>query len=118
MMPRSRCEWSAKRRRGSATVSPATWPARPACHHCRNTSWPTGKLGGAVADALATDIFRLVREDALDVAVLLSAQPALGPVIRFVEGRGKRVVHAAFPPRGRELSEVSAGMVDLTALRP
>jgi hypothetical protein len=90
----------------------------PGCRHCRNTTSPLSCLGGAVGDAIATDIFRLVREDALDVAVLLSAEPALRTVIRFVEGRGKRVVHAAFPPRGRESSEVSSGMVDLTALRP
>jgi hypothetical protein len=90
----------------------------PGCHHCRNTNSPLSRLGGAVGDAIATDIFRLVREDALDIAVLLSAAPALRTVIRFVEGRGKRVVHAAFPPRGHELSDASLGMVDLTALRP
>jgi uncharacterized LabA/DUF88 family protein len=90
----------------------------PRCHHCRNMTSPLSRLGGSIGAALATDIFRLVREDALDIAVLLTAEPALRPVIKFVEGRGKRVVHAAFPPRGHELSEVSSGMVDLTALRP
>jgi hypothetical protein len=90
----------------------------PGCHHCRNTTSPLSRLGGAVGDAIAADIFRLVREDALDVAVLLVAEPALRTLIRFVEGRGKRVVHAAFPPRGRELSDASSGVVDLTALRP
>jgi hypothetical protein len=90
----------------------------PGCHHCRNMNSPLSRLGGAVGDAIAADIFRLVREDALEIVVLLAAQPALLSVVRFVEGRGKRVVHAGFPPRGRELSEASSGMVDLTALRP
>ena len=90
----------------------------PRCHRCRNMTSPLSRLGGAMGDAMAADIFRLVREDALDIAVLLSAEPALRPVVRFVEGRGKRVVHAAFPPRGRQLSEASSGVVDLTALRP
>ena len=90
----------------------------PGCHHCRNLNAPLSRPGGAVGGAIAADIFRLVREDALDIAVLLSADPALRAAIRFAQGRGKRVVHAAFPPRGRGLSEAASGMVDLTALRP
>lgn len=84
------------------------------CHRCRNMNAPTSVLGGAVGHAIATDLFRLLREDAVDIAVLLSADPGLVYAVRAVERRGKRVVHAAFPPRGRELSAASSGMVDLS----
>lgn len=87
------------------------------CHRCRNTSSPAGRFGGAVGNAMAADLFRLVREGAFAVAVVLSADRGLMPALRFVKGRGKLVVHAAFPPKGRDLSEASSGMVDLSVLR-
>lgn len=90
----------------------------PRCHRCRNMSAPSSLLGGAVGNAITTDIFRMLREDSLDIAVLLSSGRGLVHVARAVEVRGKRIVHAAFPPRGRDLSDAASGVIDLSALRP
>jgi hypothetical protein len=85
----------------------------PNCHRCRNMT-----AGGVanVVDAMATDLFRLTREDAFDVVLLVASDLALIPVVRFLEGRGKRVVHGAFPPRARDLSAACSAVVDLGAL--
>ena len=85
----------------------------PGCHHCRNTV--TG-AGQGVRDAMTTDLFRLVREDSLDVAVLVSSDLALITVVRFLIGRGTKVVHGAFPPLARDLSASCSGVIDLRAL--
>jgi uncharacterized LabA/DUF88 family protein len=65
---------------------------------------------------MAADMFRLVREDALDVAALVSGDRALVPVIKFLEGRGTRVAVGGFSPGVRELAGAASGLVDLAAL--
>jgi hypothetical protein len=85
----------------------------PNCHRCRNMA-----VGGvaSVVEAMATDLFRLTREDAFDVVLLVSSDLGLIPAVRFLEGRGKRVVHGAFPPRARDLSAACSAVIDLGAL--
>jgi uncharacterized LabA/DUF88 family protein len=88
----------------------------PRCHHCRNLGAGAGMLHSAVSAAMAADVFRLLREGSLDVAVLLSSDRALVPVIRFMEGRGTRVAVGGFSPGARELARAASGVVDLSTL--
>ena len=88
----------------------------PGCHHCRNLTAATGMLRSPVSDTMAADMFRRVREDALDVAALVSGDRALVPVIKFLEGRGTRVAVGGFSPGVRELAGAASGLVDLAAL--
>jgi hypothetical protein len=86
----------------------------PGCHHCRASSG--APVAGGVREALQADLFRLVREDAFDVAVLVSSDLGLIPIVRYLQGRGKRVIHAAFPGRGSDLSRVCAAAFDVGGL--
>lgn len=65
---------------------------------------------------LATDLIRLAWDDAYDTAVLVSADADFIPVVRFVQEKGKRVIHACFPPSGSELQRVCWGSVNLASL--
>jgi hypothetical protein len=86
----------------------------PGCHHCRTSAVSESAPG--VRAAMEADLLRLTRVNAFDVAVIVSADVALIPVVRFVQGRGKRVVHAAPPLRGADLSYASSASIDLGAL--
>jgi uncharacterized LabA/DUF88 family protein len=59
----------------------------------------------------------LAREHAYDWAVLVSSDLGLIPVVKFVQGRGKKIVHAAFPPVAVDLSRACRASIDLGAHR-
>ena len=85
----------------------------PGCHQCRNLAIE-GSAG--VAAAMGTDLIRLVRDDPFDVLLLVSSEVSLIPVVRFLEKKGKKVVHGAFPPRVRDLSAACSAVIDLGSL--
>ncbi len=96
---------------------------RPAslCDGCGACDAASGRCGSgasftareAVADAVRADLLRMSREDVFEWAVVVSSDARLAPVARLLIARGQNVVHAGFPPRGRELAAACLASVDL-----
>lgn len=61
---------------------------------------------------MATDMIRLAWAANYDIAVLVSSDRDFVPVAEFLETRGIKVIHAAFPPKGRS-SRRDAGAVSV-----
>lgn len=51
-------------------------------------------------------------------AVLLSSDKDFIPLVEFLETRGIKVLHAAFPPKGAHLSRACWDTIDLLRVRP
>jgi hypothetical protein len=88
------------------------------CEGCGTSSSRCGsgaKVAGgeAVADAIRADLLRLSREDVFDWAVVVASDRRLAAAARFLITRGHKVVHAGFPPRGRELAAACLASIDL-----
>ena len=66
-----------------------------------------------VDTSVVTDMISLAWEDNYDVAVLVSADKDFIPVAEFLERKGKKVLHGAFPPKGSELTRKCWGSIDL-----
>ena len=65
---------------------------------------------------IATDMIMLAWVDSYDAAVLVSADADFVPVAQFLQTKGKKVVHAQFPPKGSHLSQKCWGSIDMTQL--
>jgi len=91
------------------------------CDGCGACDSSSGRCGSgasvtaeeAVAAAIRADLLGLSREGALDWAVVVSSDRRLAPVVELLAARRCRVVHAGFPPRGRELAAACWASVDL-----
>lgn len=88
---------------------PKAPPKCPACHetiitcpHCSQTIRAMHEKG--VDTLLVTDMIRLAWEEAYDLAVLASSDRDLIPAVNFLSQKGRKIVHAGFPPAGSELS--------------
>lgn len=84
-------------------------PKCPKCHkpietcpHCAGTMWGSQEKG--VDTLIATDMIRLAWEGAYEVAVLATSDRDLVPAVEFLNLKGAKVIHAAFPPLGSDLS--------------
>lgn len=93
-------------------------PSCPKCHQ----RVPTCPACGAslarmqekgVDTAIVTDMIRLAWEDAYDIAVLVTSDSDLVPVVEFLDLRGKKVVQAGFPPAGSHLAQSCWASFDL-----
>jgi uncharacterized LabA/DUF88 family protein len=69
-----------------------------------------------VDTAIATDMIKLAWANSYDVAVIVSSDRDFVPVAEFLQTRGLKVVHAAFPPKGSELSQKCWASFDVKAL--
>jgi uncharacterized LabA/DUF88 family protein len=54
---------------------------------------------------MVTDMISLAWSNSYDVAVLVSSDRDFVPVAEFLQSRGIKVVHGAFPPSGSHLSQ-------------
>ena len=66
---------------------------------------------------MATDMISLAWSDNYDIAVLVSSDRDFVPVAEFLETRGIKVIHGAFPPKGAQLSARCWGSIDLARAR-
>jgi uncharacterized LabA/DUF88 family protein len=71
-----------------------------------------------VEAALITDLYELAAADALDVAVLVSSDSDFVFPVVALQGRGVKVVNAAWRGAGQELARASWSTVDLDELIP
>ncbi len=97
-------------------------PKCPMCHYsikicpkCKADTRGTEEKGIDVR--MATDMVKLAWEDNYDVAVLVSSDEDFVPVAEFLEDRGIKVIHGAFPPKGHRLSICCWGRMDIRKLR-
>jgi uncharacterized LabA/DUF88 family protein len=82
------------------------------CPKCSGSMKRTVEKG--IDTAIVTDMIRLAWEDSWDLAVLLSADRDFVPAVEFLGQKGRKVIHAAFPPQGMDLSTKCWGSFDLT----
>lgn len=97
-------------------------PRCPACHGYV-TSCPScsadmrGTEEKGVDVRLATDMIRLAWFDNYDIAVPVSSDRDFVPVAEFLDTRGIKVIHGAFPPRGADLTRHCWGSIDVAGLQ-
>jgi uncharacterized LabA/DUF88 family protein len=73
------------------------------CHACGADMRGTEEKG--VDTRIVTDMISLAWSNGYDAAVLVSSDRDFVPVADFLQTRGIKVVHAAFPPSGSLLSQ-------------
>ncbi len=62
---------------------------------------------------IVTDMIKLAWIDNYDVAVLLSSDRDFVPVVEFLDSKGFKTVHGAFPPVASELTRACWGNIRL-----
>lgn len=94
-------------------------PKCPMCHvlvdicpHCGKSMKGTVEKG--IDTAIVTDMIRLAWEESWDIAVLVSADRDFVPAVEFLGQKGRKVINAAFPPKGMELSKKCWATFDVT----
>ena len=97
-------------------------PTCPSCHEtirrcpaCQSDMRGMEEKG--VDTRLTTAMISLAWIDNYDVALLVSSDRDFVPVVEFLETRGKKVVHGAFPPAAAELTRKCWGHIDVPAIR-
>jgi len=73
------------------------------CQSCKADLRGTEEKG--VDTRIVADMISLAWANAYDVAVLVSADRDFVPVAEFLQTKGIKVVHGAFPPKGNHLSQ-------------
>lgn len=94
------------------------FPGCPECHHVPERC---GECGAdlilteekGIDVAIATDMIRLAWEEDFEWAVLVSSDRDFIPAVEFLGDKGRKVVHAGFPPHGSQLAAACWASVDL-----
>lgn len=104
-----------RQRKRSPPVCPTCHSAIAQCPACGADMRGTEEKGVDVR--MATDMISLAWADNYDIAVLVSSDRDFVPVAEFLETRGIKVIHGAFPPRGAQLTARCWGSVNVARLR-
>ena len=93
-------------------------PSCPACHEavqlcpsCGADMRGTEEKG--VDTRIVTDMMSLAWAANYDVAILVSSDKDFVPVAEFLQIRGIKVIHGAFPPRGAVLTQKCWASIDI-----
>jgi uncharacterized LabA/DUF88 family protein len=86
------------------------YPKCPQCQaeatHCASCAADLrGTEEKGVDTNIVKDMISLAWANAYDVAVLVSADRDFVPVAEFLQTKGIKVIHGAFPPKGSDLSQ-------------
>ncbi|OLS45856.1 hypothetical protein BV509_16855 [Rhodovulum sulfidophilum] len=100
--------------------------AYPKCPHCQTEVSQCASCGGdmrgteekGVDTRIVADMISLAWAKAYDVAVLVSSDRDFVPVAEFLQTKGIKVVHGAFPPKGIHLSQKCWANFSITNLMP
>ena len=92
-----------RQRKRNHTTCPACHGKVEECPHCQSDLRGTEEKG--VDTRIATELISLAWSNAYDVAILVSADRDFVPVADFLQSKGIKVIHAAFPPSGSQLSQ-------------
>ena len=104
-----------RQRKRSPPVCPACHSPVAQCPDCGADMRGTEEKGVDVR--MATDMISLAWADNYDIAVLVSSDRDFVPAAEFLETRGIKVIHGAFPPRGAQLTARCWGSVNVARLR-
>ena len=93
-------------------------PVCPSCHrsveHCPHCGEQMiGTVEKGIDTAIVTDMISLAWEGAWDVAILVTSDRDLIPVVEFLTTKGRRVINAHFPPKGAHLARTCWASIDL-----
>lgn len=86
------------------------------CPSCNSDMRGTQEKG--IDTLIATSMIKLAWADVYNVAVLVSSDRDFVPVVEFLQSKGIKVIHASFPPLGRELSQECRGDFEVPKLMP
>ena len=99
-------------------------PKCPVCHNevttCTDLSCGADMRGTeekGVDVRMATEMVSLAWANNYDVAVLVSSDQDFVPVAEFLETKGIKVIHGAFPPKGAQLTQKCWGSINLPDIR-
>lgn len=84
------------------------------CEKCKADMRGTEEKG--VDTRIVTDMISLAWSNSYDVAVLVSSDRDFVPVADFLQSKGIKVIHGAFPPQGSHLSQKCWGNIRLPLL--
>jgi hypothetical protein len=84
------------------------------CTHCRAAS-PVSTARG-LDNPIAKDLLELARKDEYDWAIVVSIDRLLIPVVRYIQSRGRKIIHACFPPIAADLTEECWDSIDLAGI--
>ncbi len=98
----------------------------PTCPHCQTITTHCPSCGGdmrgteekGVDTRIVTDLISLAWINGFDVAVLVSSDRDFVPVAEFLQAKGIKVIHGAFPPVGSQLSQKCWGHLNLVSMMP
>jgi hypothetical protein len=82
-----------------------------ACTHCKGSVKSSGGRGHD--NPIAVDLISLARDDTYDWAVIVTADMWLASVVRFIQSRGRKVIHGCFPPIAADLTRECWASLDL-----
>lgn len=68
--------------------------------------------------SIVKDMISLAWVNAYDIAVLVASDRDFVPVAEFLQTKGIKVIHGAFPPKGNDLSQKCWGNIDIAKLMP
>lgn len=103
-----------RQRKRNAPKCPHCQVETAVCHSCGGDMRGTEEKG--VDTRIATDLISLAWSDSYDVAVLVSADRDFVPVAEFLQAKGIKVVHGAFPPNASQLSQKCWGNISVPSL--
>jgi hypothetical protein len=105
----------ARQRKKGYPKCPACQAEVAVCAVCSADMRGTEEKG--VDTRIATDMVSLAWANAFNCAVLLSSDKDFVPVAEFLQTRGIKVIHGAFPPLGSALTQKCWGHLHLGAMR-
>jgi hypothetical protein len=82
-----------------------------ACTHCKGSVKSPGGRGHD--NPIAIDLISLAREGAYDWAVIVTTDTWLGPIVKFIQSHGRKVIHGCFPPIAVDLTRQCWASIDL-----
>jgi uncharacterized LabA/DUF88 family protein len=94
---------------------PTCHAAIEVCPHCKAAM--RGTIEKGVDTAIVTDMIQLAWEDSYDIAVLVTSDRDFIPAVEFLASKGKKIVHAGFPPRGLDLARRCWASFDMKAAK-
>ena len=104
-----------RQKKRSPPRCPACHAAVATCPSCGADMRGTEEKGVDVR--MATAMISLAWADNYDIAVLVSSDRDFVPVAEFLETKGIKVIHGAFPPKGAQLTQKCWGSINIADLR-
>ena len=104
-----------RQKKQSPPECPSCHKAVSLCPHCGSDMRRMEEKGVDVR--MATEMISLAWVDNYDIAVLVSSDRDFVPVAEFLETRGIKVIHGAFPPKGAQLTARCWGSINVFRMR-